>query len=279
MLAAPVMRAATLLAIAITIAGCGSASSRIAVDAAPIVDRLMESPSPQRWNFTYESDSASPYVDCLNGLDSVSGAIDVDIGVLRLTPERAAPALIVTRTSLLVGETNPRHEWREVALDASIDEQRLVGMFGEVLARYIITGIDAPDLRTTVLAAVEIASTVETTPAPAGLAGDAVEITLDPDLYLDELTAAGITVTDEDLNRIPTITAVVDPQGRVTGLLVDPSVASGNATDLEHRDRYVISATYDDLETLSVPSAANRSIVDIDDVDYSDADESCAFGS
>lgn len=279
MLTASVKRAATVLIVAATFAGCGDNSSVVTGDAAPIVDRLTDSPSPQRWDFSYQPDSASPYVACLNGLDAVSGAIDVNIGMLRLTPERVAPALIVTGKSLLVGQPDQPDSWLEVPLGPSLDELRMVGLFGEVLASHIATGVEAPDLTTTVLAAVDIATTIDTTPAPFGLSGDAIEITIDPDLYLDELTAGGVTVTDDERNRIPTITAVVDSQGRVTGLVVDPGVGGNDATDLEHRDRYVITASYDELEPLALPDVSNRAVTGIDTVDYPDPDESCVFGS
>ena len=273
------MRAATLLVVAVTLIGCGADPSATSAEAAPIVERLTNSPSPQRWNFSYESDSASPYADCLSGLDAVSGAIDLEAGLLVLAPRRTAPALIVTRTSLLVDNTNQSDRWLEVDLDAAVGQTRLVGLFGEVLVGYIETGLLAPDLKTTVLAAIDIAASVEATPAPFGLTGDAIKITLDPDLYLNELGAGGVTVTDEDRNRTPTITAVVDAQGQVTGLLVDPAAEGADAVDAEHRDRYVISATYDDLEAIAVPSESSRTVVGLDDVDYPRPDESCAFGS
>ncbi len=152
-------------------------------------------------------------------------------------------------------------------------------MFGEILTSYIVTGIDEPDLRATVLAAIDTAATVDTTPTPFGLDGEAIEITIDPDLYLDELAAGGVTVTDNERSRIPTITAAIDPFDRVTGLVVDPDANRDEGTDDEHRDRYVVTATYDDLEPLEVPDAGNRTVGGLDDVDYPDSDESCTFGS
>ncbi|MFN3255342.1 MAG: hypothetical protein ACE37B_06575 [Ilumatobacter sp.] len=273
-------RVVTLVAIAATLAACAGDSPSISSDeAAPIVERLTASPTPQRWNFSYQPDSASPYVACLNGLDEVSGSIDVNVGMLRLAPERDAPALIVTGTSLLIAEPNQPNSWLEIPLGPSGDESRLVGLFGEALAGYIVTGVKAPDLKTTVLAAIDIATSVDTTPAPFGLPGDAIEITINPDRYLDELAAGGVTVTDEDRNRIPTITAVVDPLGRVTGLVVDPPAAGDDAAVVEHRDRYVITATYDQLEPLELPDDSSRTRIDLDIAGYPRPDASCTLGS
>ena len=279
-LAAPLMRVVTATILAATFAGCGDESSDVASDqAAPIVDRLTNAPSPQRWDFTYQPDSASPYADCLSGLDAVDGSIDATNGVLRVAPRRTAPPLLVTDTSLLVAQSDRLDSWLDIPLDESLDEDQLVEMFGEILTSYIVTGIDEPDLRATVLAAIDTAATVDTAPTPFGLDGEAVEITIDPDLYLDELAAGGVTVTDDERSRTPTITAVIDSLGRVTGLVVDPGATGSDGTDGEHRDRYVVTASYDELEPLEVPDATNRAVSGIDDVDYPSPDESCTFGS
>lgn len=279
-LTAPLMRVVTVMIFAATFAGCGDTSSDVASDAAaPIVDRLTNTPSPQRWDFTYQPDSASPYADCLSGLDAVDGSIDTTNGVLRVIPLRDAPALIVTDTSLLVAQNDQPGSWLDVPLDPSPDEPLLVGMFGEILTSYIVTGVDEPDLRATVLAAIDTATSVDTTPTPFGLDGEAIEITIDPDLYLDELAAGGVTVTDDERSRIPTITAVIDSLGRVTGLVVDPGATGSDGTDAEHRDRYVVSASYDELEPLAIPDATDRTVSGLDDVDYPSPDESCTFGS
>ena len=268
---------AAAFAFTAVLAGCGENSSAVSAEAAPIVDRLVESPSPVRWDFVYQLDSASPYFDCLDGFDAVTGSIDASIGVLRLAPDRIAPPLIVTDESLLVGQTDESDSWLELRLDPDLDQSSLTDIFGEVLTGYILAGVDTPDPRSTVLASIDIAASVNTVPSPLGLSGDAIEIQLDPDRYLDELTAGGVDVTDEDRDRIPTITATVGAQGRITGLVVDPDATSEATIDEEHRDRYVIIASYDDLEPLSVPAADNRAIVDADDIDYPSPDESCAF--
>jgi hypothetical protein len=278
-LGAPVIRTATLLVVTMTIMACDADRSATDPAATAIVKRLIESPSPQRWDFSYQTDSASPYSDCLGGLDAVSGAIDLDVGVLRLAPRRTAPSLMVTRTSLLIDNAQQSNRWLEVELDADVDQAHLVGVFGEVLGGYVVTGLQAPNLKTTVLAAIDIASSVDIARAPFGLAGDAIEITLDPDLYLDELSAEGVALTNEDRNRIPTITAVVDAPGRVTELVVDPAAASPESADVEHRGRYMVSATYDNLDSIAVPNASSRDVVGIDDVNYPRPNESCALGS
>ncbi len=274
------MRIVIVMIFAATFAGCGDSSSDVASDeAAPIVDRLKNTPSPQRWDFTYQPDSASPYADCLSGLDAVEGSIDTTNGVLGLAPRRNAPPLIVTDTSLLLAQSNQPDSWIDIPLDPSLDEARLVEKLGEILTSYIMTGVEEPDLGTTVLAAIDTATSVDTAPTPFGLDGEAIEITMDPDLYLAELAAGGVTVTDDERSQIPTITAVIDSLGRVTGLVVDPSATGDDGTDAEHRDRYVITATYDELEPLDVPDATNRTVGGIDDVDYPSPEESCTFGS
>jgi hypothetical protein len=274
------MRVVTLVALAAALTSCGGSSSTIASDqAAPIVNRLASSASPQRWDFTYQPDSASPYRDCLSGLDAVDGSVDTANGALRLAPHRDAPALIVIASSLLVSQNGQPGSWLDVPLDPSPDETVLVEMFGEILTSYIVTGADEPDLRATILAAIDIATSVETAPTPFGLDGEAIEIAIDPDLYLDELAAGGVIVTHDERDRIPTITAVIDSLGRVTGLVVDPGATGDDTTDAEHRDRYVVSASYDDLEPLAVPDATDRTFSGLDDLDYPSPDESCRFGS
>lgn len=235
--------------------------------------------SPQRWDFAYQPDSASPYADCLSGLDAVEGSVDTTNGMVRLAPRRNAPPLIVTDNSLLVAQSNQLDSWLDIPLDASLDDDLLAEMFGEILTSYIVTGIDEPDLRATVLAAIDTATTVDTIPTPFGLDGEAILITLDPDLYLDELAAGGVTVTDDERSRTLTITAVIDSFGQVTGLVVDPGATGDDGTDGEHRDRYVVTATYDELETLDLPDATSRTVSGLDDVDYPGPDESCTFGS
>lgn len=277
---APLMRVVTVMIFVATFAGCGNTSSDITSDAAvPIVDRLTNTPSSQRWDFTYQPDSASPYADCLSGLDAVDGSVDTTNGVLRLTPQRNAPAVIVTGTSLLVPQNDQPGSWLDVPLDPSPDETLLVEMFGEILASYIVTGVDEPDLRAAVLAAIDTATSVDTAPTPFGLDGEAIQIKIDPDLYLDELAAGGVTVTDDERSRIPTITAVIDSLDRVTGLVVDPGATGDDTTDAEHRDRYVVSASYDDLEPLAVPDPTDRTVSGLGDLDYPSPDESCTFGS
>jgi hypothetical protein len=273
------IRTVALLVVVMMNIACGADPSSTDPEATAIVKRLTGFPSPQRWDFSYQTDSASPYADCLGGLDAVTGQLDLDVGVLSLAPRRAAPSLMVTRTSLLIGNTQHSERWLEVDLDGDVDQARLVGVFGEVLGGYVVTGVQVPDLKSTVLAAIAIASSVDTAPAPFGLTGDAIEITLDPRLYLDELSEGGVALTNDDRNRVPTITAVVDRQGRVTGIVVDPAPVSSETADIEHRGRYVVSATYDDLDSVALPHASSRDIIGIDDVNYPRPIESCALGS
>lgn len=271
------MPVAAGVALTAALAGCGESSPAVSDEASPIVDRLTETPIPMRWDFMFQSDGASPYFDCLDGFDAVSGSVDASTGALRLVPERIAPPLIVTDESLLVGTTDDSDSWLELTLDPSPDQSRLIDLFGEVLAGYIVTGVDTANPRSTVLASLDIAASVDTVGAPLGLSGDAIEIRLDPERYLDELAAGGVDVSAEDRDRIPMITAIVDAQGRISGLVVEPDATDEATVDDEHPDRYVIVASYDDLRPLEVPDAANRIIVDTDNIDYPTPDESCAF--
>jgi hypothetical protein len=41
----------------------------------------------------------------------------------------------------------------------------------------------------------------------------------------------------------------------------------------------MVSATYDNLDSIAVPNASSRDVVGIDDVNYPRPNESCALGS
>lgn len=79
---------------------------------------------------------------------------------------------------------------------------------------------------------------------PSGLVGVSFGITLDPDRYLDELTANDATIAEDERDRIPPLTVTADDKGRVTALVVD-ATSTASADQSAHRDRYVITATYD----------------------------------
>lgn len=75
-----------LIAAALIGTGCGTSPNVIATDAQPIVDRILTADPLGRWTFTYQPDTASPYLACLGGIDEVQGVIDVSDNVLRLEP-------------------------------------------------------------------------------------------------------------------------------------------------------------------------------------------------
>lgn len=254
----------------VLLAGC-AATEVIDADARPIVERLEQATPPTSWTFEYLTLAASPYVACLGGVDEVAGVVDLDQGVVVLQPARASPAVLVTAFTTLVPETSGER-WHEVALDES-GIAELTSVFGEVLAAFIRDGIHRPDLNSTVLGAIDIASSVSTTAPPFGLRGDAILIELDEDRYVAELAAnAQPPPTDARSEITPSITATVDASGLVTGLAV--TLAGGT-----HGDGYVMTASYGEPPAIFLPEEAERVQSELADLDYPSAQESCRFGS
>lgn len=268
----------TVLVLGLVVAfamGCARGSNPVDAAARPIVERLRDAPVPTRWSFRYQPDSASDYLACLRGVDVVFGVMDLEVGALMVQPERNAPAIIVTESGFVVApDPTAEGPWQEVRWNESDDPRQLESMFGEVLAGYIATGLRAPDLNMTTLAAIRIAGAVEVTTPPTGLSGDTLRITVDPDEYLAELESQGAATVDAT-EAIPTLIATVDDAGRVVALAVDARPADESADG--HGTRYFLTAGYDGTEPLSLSGAAERSTVPLNRLGYPSPEDSCQF--
>lgn len=267
-----------LLAAALFGAGCNSGPTIITADAQPIVDRIIAADPLERWTFVYQPDSASPYLACLVGIDEVQGSVDVSSSVLWLKPNREAPPVIVTDTSVLVPDAGAPQTWHEIAWTPDLDLEVLRPIFGEVLAGEIATGLGAPDLNMTTRALIDIASSVETTDPPFQLAGDAIRIAVDRDRYREELEADDAGLSDDERDAVPTFTAVVDPLGRVSALVVDSDSIQPDQGEGGHGNRYIVTATFDDLDPIATPPAEDRKPATLADISYPTPDASCGFG-
>jgi len=267
-----------LIAAALIGTGCGTSPRVIAADAQPIVDRILAADPLERWTFSYRADTASPYLTCLGGIDEVQGVIDVSDKVLRLEPNRDAPPVTVTDASVLVPDPSEPETWHEIAWTPTLDPARLQPIFGEVLAGYIAAGLRAPDLNLTTQAAIDIASSVEATDPPFQLTGDTIRITVDPDRYLQELEANDADISNDERDRVPTFTAVVDALGRVSALVVDTGPTPSGQSEADHRNRYIVTAHFDNLEPIAPPPAEDRNPATLADISYPTPDASCEFG-
>lgn len=268
----PLLLAGTVAAL--LLAGCGGADDVIDPEVRPIVERIRGAPTPSRWAFTYHPDSASPYLACLNGIDEASGTVDLETGIMFVRPDRDAPPIIVTNSSFMVATgTDPGDPWNEVRFGPEDDPAPLLPLFGEVLANLVATGIRAPDLNMTALAAIVIATAVEPDTPPAGAIGDTFRITVDPERYLGDLEANGVVAADGEQGRVPSFTVTADVHGRVTSLVVDASptgAASGSA------DRYLVTATYE-TAAITVPARRDRRLTGLASLNYPTATTSCTF--
>lgn len=255
-------------------AGCAAAPNVVDPGAQPIVDRIRASPSPRVWEFTYRTESHSPYGACLTGIDEVSGVIDLESGAMSVEPNREAPQVIVASSSFMVRRTGAAPSWAEVSWTPSDDPTALRRVFGEVLANFIATGLREPDLAMTALAAIDIATTVELSADPVVDAADTIRITVDSDLYLQELEAVGATIAEDD--RAPTLLVSVDELGRVTKIVVD--MASAEFDSEGQQDAYTLAATYDNVEAVNLPQAAQRHTTELESIQYPSPGQSCVFG-
>lgn len=259
-------------------AGCGASPTVIAADAEPIVNRILAADPIEGWTFTYQPDTASPYLACLGGIDEVQGVIDLGDNLLRLKPNRDAPPVIVTNTAVLVPDPSEPQRWLEIAWTPTLDPALLSRSFGEVMAGYIATGLRAPDLNMSTQAVIDIASSVEATDPPLQLTGDAIRITVDPDRYLRELEANDADISDDERDQVPTVTAVVDALGRVSALVVDTAPSQPDKADAGHGNRSIVTARFDDLGPISAPRGEDREPATFADVSYPSPEASCEFG-
>ena len=249
-------------ALVLLVAGCGASADRvISAEARPILERLQSAPIPEAWSFDYVPLSASPYVSCLNGVDQVSGVIDLQTDAIRLQPDRVAPPLLATNTLLLVEESDGI--WGATSI-SEFENDSLEELFGQIVAGYLATGTRAPDPNLTVLALAEVAIEITVTDPPRGFEGETIAIRLDPAKYAAEVEAVDSTV--------PQVRATIDPTGNVTALIVEAE-ANGET----HADGYVLRIEMLTGGDLVVPGAEQQNLVAASDVRYPDPTTSCRF--
>ncbi len=242
--------------------------------AAPVVEAMVSAPETQRWSFNHRATSASPFISCLNGIDQVSGVIDVSAGLALVEPDRVAPPILVTDSTILLANDLESESWSEAPWNAESDSSDLVEVFGEIAASYINSGIRAPDPNMTSLAFVSIASRVELVETRPGLSGQTISITVDDDRYLEELaTEADRTYSGGEV-PIPAIRITVGGDGRVTALEVR---IDGQVSEV-HGDGYVTTFDYPP-SPIDAPAAELVQQVPFDSLQYPEPANSCRFQS
>lgn len=263
-----------LLIATLASAACSPSVDVVQPSAVPIVEAIDAAPEPQRWAFSYQAISASPYISCLNGIDQVAGVIDLTSGLVLVEPNRVAPPILVTESAILV-ETDPdTGYWTETPWSAASESSRLVEVFGEIAAGYVSTGLRAPDPNMTSLAFITIADRVDVAETRPGLDGRTIEITVNGDRYLDELVnGRNAVVTGDDL-PIPRVRVTVDSNGRVTALEVR---VEGKADEV-HGDGYVTTFQYPEGR-LELPEAELVERVEFPSLSYPRPASSCRFQS
>ncbi len=267
-------RTAHIAVAGVVFIACGADVTPIDPDAAPIVEAIAAAPAPQRWSFNYRATSPSPYISCLTGIDQVSGIIDLSTGVVLVEPDRVAPVILVTDSTIWVANDLGAESWSEVAWDAESDGSRLVDVFGEIAAGYIDTGLQAPDPNMTSLAFISIAERVEVAESRPGLNGQTISVTVDEDRYLQELAAAGEPASPDGDVAIPAIRITVGTDGRVTALEVSVDGQTGEA----HGGGYVKTFEYADRQ-VEVPAPELVEQVPFGSLEYPEPATSCRFQS
>lgn len=267
------LRRTILLSAAIAAAACSPPADVVEPAAVPIVDAIATAPEPQRWEFSYRAISASPYISCLNGIDQVSGTVDLTAGLVLVEPDRVAPPILVTESTLFVAGDLESEFWVETPWSAAPDSPDLVELFGEIAAGYVSTGLRAPDPNMTSLAFIGIADRVELTETRAGLEGQTIEVTVNGDGYLEELAKGGDAGV-ADGRPIPIVRITVDSNGRVNALEVR---IEGQADEV-HGDGYVTTFQYPE-SSLELPEAELVERVEFASLSYPKPASSCRFQS
>lgn len=204
---------AVMLGVVLLGAGCGTRPAEVEAAAQPIVDRMRAAPEVRPWAFTYQPRSGSPYVACLTGMDEIEGLVDLDSGAIQLTPNRDAPPIVVTPTSILVAaNTGTGRPWSEISLLDDPGRDRLDEVFGPTLPGFIANGTGEPH-PTTVLAAVDVAASIRRDTS-AVEPGDTIQITIDADDYRQALASEGQQPPPAELT--PELLATVAADGQVT---------------------------------------------------------------
>ncbi len=99
-------------------------------------------------------------------------------------------------------------------------------------------------------------------------------ITVDPEKYRAELESQGAVPVDLT-ETAPTLIATVDDTGLVIALAVDTTPPAGAIGD--QRDRYFLTAAYDEHEVVSLPVTGQRDTLRLNDLDYPTAEEPWQF--
>ena len=260
---------------AIAASGCGAVSPNVTADAAAVIERMDTADPILQWRFTYRPDSPSPYLACLQGIDEITGDVDVADGVLWLQPHRDAPAIAVTERTIAVPDPHSPGSWL-AAPWPSTDNEALSNLLGETLAGHAATGLRLPDPNMTVTEILTVASSVETTGTTTPNGSNTLSITVDVERFNNRRSEASDSTADP--LEFLTVTAVIDPAGRVTTMIVDASQPVPNEESSPHGDRYIITAEYDNLDPIE--AAPRRSTtVSAADLRYPDAQSSCEFTS
>ena len=263
-------RAASVLVLATGLTACAGGPD-VTPDAAAVIQRLEAVEPMRRWTFSYRPDSPSPYLACLQGIDEITGSVDVAEGIVWLQPSRDAPAIAVTEDTIAVPDPEIPGSWLATPWPTK-DDEALTDMFGETLAGHIRTGLRLPDPNMTVMEMFTVATSVETADDNRQEGSDTLVIVADIERFND---AANSDV--EPLDAL-TVTAVVDPTGRVTTMIVDASPIAQSESTSPHRNRYAITANYDGLDPFDA-APTNAVIVDPADLQYPNPQSSCEFRS
>ncbi len=93
-----------------------------------------------------------------------------------------------------------------------------------------------------------------------------------------ELEANDADISNDERDRVPTFTAVVDAFGRVSALVVDTDPSEPTQIEAGHRNRYIVTARFDNLDPIAPPPAEDRDPATLADIRYPTPDASCEFG-
>lgn len=196
-------------------AGCG-ASVEVDSGVEALVEAVTDADAPNVFGVSFVPVSPSPYLACLQGTDEVNVAVDRNMGVAFIQARREVPPIMVTADKVFIGTGNSGRWW-SIAMPAESDRAQVEVKFGTSLADFIYSGISEPSLNETVVALLDVATTVDASPTPAGVVGESFELTVDRGRYLSQ-TDGG----DEE-SPIPQVTVSARVDGIVTGILVRPS--------------------------------------------------------
>ena len=261
--------ALTVLVVTVLATACAG-DDPVDPEVRPLVDAIEKAGSPARYRFNFVPASPSPFVACLAGIDEIEGVLDVGAGAIRLQPRRNAPEVLVTTTELLVARADSE-TWMSTPWDPAMDRELLEAIFGETMAGRIVVGFRAPDPNAIAVAAIDVADSVLPIATPLTAMGESFEILVNQREFADltaDSTGDGASGSAPQLRL--TVSATQD--GLVTSILVDAGPDGDSATN------YAISATYEDAPRLVIPPQAQQEPATLEEIEYPDAQSSCAFG-